>query len=497
MKKRSWIIIIILFQINISFSQHRNNIWMLGGFGPNNMGLNFSSGLADTFSLFRQMEFFITNGSICDTSGQLLFYTNGNYVANRNHDYMQNTTGFNPGYENNNTYPYGSGIEQGALIIPKPGSDNQYYVFHESAELFSAHSQVWELPLNLSYSVVDMTLDAGLGGITSEKNIHAINDTLPLGRITACKHANGRDWWIIVHQYWTDFYYKLLLTPSGISGPYMQQIGFVHDKYDPDGQAIFSPDGTKYVYLSYDTTMDIMDFDRCSGDFSNVINITVPDSDLATMGCTFSPSGQFLYVSNNLHVFQYDTWAADIPATKTVVATYDGFVSGLHATFYMMQLAPDNKIYISTWEGTDVLHVINDPDQPGLACSLVQHQLQLPSYNAQGLPNAPNYDLGPISGSVCDSLSIGINEMSVIENSIEIFPNPFYDKIFFHPLISSIENISVTVFNNVGEKVFEGKTLMRDQDINLDKLTQGVYFFNMKNEKFSATKKIVKLHQSK
>ena len=192
---------------------------MLGGpIAPQfpKFGLDFNSGTVDTFSLFRDMNFFLTNASICDTNGHLLFYTNGNYVANRNHDFMFNTTGFNPGDFTNENYPFGLGSEQGALIIPKPGNSDLYYIFHESADWIIHNSQSWELPLNLSYSLVDMTLDSGRGGITNSKNVHIINDTLPIGRVTACKHGNGRDWWLIVHPYCTDFYYKLLVTPAKV-----------------------------------------------------------------------------------------------------------------------------------------------------------------------------------------------------------------------------------------------------------------------------------------
>jgi len=339
------------------------------------------------------------------------------------------------------------------LVLPKPGSSTQYYIFHESADWVVTHGNSWELPLNLSYSVVDMNLDSGRGAITNEKNIHAIDDTLPLGRITACKHANGRDWWIIVHQYWTDYYYKILLTPNGISEPYMQQIGFVHDKYDPVGQAIFSRDGSRYVYLSYDSTMEIMDFDRCTGSFSNAVTITISDSNLATLSSAFSPSGQYLYVSTNHHIYQYDTWTTNIGSTRTIVATYDGFtVMGFHSTFFCMQLAPDNKIYISTYEGTNVMHVINNPDQPGLACNLIQHHLTLPSYNAFGLPNSPNYDLGALSGSSCDSLNAGV-EWPPIDGSVSLFPNPVSSLLYlrFTQGNNSIKNLKVV--NTLGEEI--------------------------------------------
>ncbi|MBL0340606.1 MAG: hypothetical protein IPP71_06630 [Bacteroidetes bacterium] len=72
-------------------------------------------------------------------------------------------------------------------------------------------------------------LDGGLGGIVvGTKNVNAINDTLVYGRITGVKHANGRDWWILVHHYNDDEYYSILVTPTGILGPYTQNIGRFH-----------------------------------------------------------------------------------------------------------------------------------------------------------------------------------------------------------------------------------------------------------------------------
>ena len=52
-----------------------------------------------------------------------------------------------------------------------------------------------------------------------------------------------------------------------------------------------------------------MDFDRCTGEFSNLIHITINDS-MPTGGCAFSPSGRFLYVSSTNYLYQFDTYNA-------------------------------------------------------------------------------------------------------------------------------------------------------------------------------------------
>ncbi|MCX6290712.1 MAG: hypothetical protein NT126_02995, partial [Bacteroidetes bacterium] len=196
MKKLFFLLLLLLLQS--ALGQNRNNVWMLGGaIAPTypKFGIDFNSGVVDTFSVFRGINFFITNASICDTTGELLFYTNGDYIENRNHSRLLNSTNFNPTVTGDTIY--GSNVPQGALVLPYPSHPDWYYVFHVNGESFNAHGLNNYEPLELRYSVVDMNLAGGLGGIiANKKNISIINDTLTLGRITACKHANGRDWWV-------------------------------------------------------------------------------------------------------------------------------------------------------------------------------------------------------------------------------------------------------------------------------------------------------------
>ncbi|MBK6640365.1 MAG: hypothetical protein IPG39_03600 [Bacteroidetes bacterium] len=83
-------------------------------------------------------------------------------------------------------------------------------------------------------------------------------DTLTRGRLTTCKHANGRDWWLISHKYRSNIYYKFLITPDTILGPYTQQIGIVTSNYDGFGSARFSPDGSKYVWMENRDTLNFL-----------------------------------------------------------------------------------------------------------------------------------------------------------------------------------------------------------------------------------------------
>ena len=67
--------------------------------------------------------------------------------------------------------------------------------------------------------------------------------------------------------------------------------------------------------------------------------------------------------------------------------------------------------------------MINEPDSLGLACDLVQHGITLPTYWKNSLPNHPNYHLGPLVGSPCDTLNLAIAEQDVRLN-LSLYPNP-------------------------------------------------------------------------
>ncbi len=484
------VLLMILFSFCVK-AQNRNIIWMLG-YQPvyKDCGLSFSSATVDTFSVWKNLEFFITDASICDTLGNLLFYTNGTYIANKNHDTLYNSKDFNSGYLTDVYYEgTGLGIAQGTLVLPIPDIDSSYYVFYESAEKIYPSSGYDVEPLDLRYSVIKMTLDNGLGGIEIQsKKVPIVIDTLCAGRITACKHANGRDWWLIVRKYLSNKYYKLLVTPDTITVS-EQSIGFTFSKNDALGMAVFSPQGDLYAHLNNDDTLQIMKFNRCTGEFSDPVMIEDMDT-VWTHGCAFSPSGRFLYVASYLHVFQFDMLAADIASSKQVAAAYADTVVGFPRWFGLMQLAPDNKIYVSTYGGNTFLHVIDSPDSLGLACNVIQSGVVLPSYNSLSLPNFPNYDLGPLIGSACDTLFLS-TQTQPSQPTFTFTPNPSSDNI--NVVYAFDKNATLTITNAVGSivKQLTIYSYFKNRIIYTNELPAGVYLVTITNGENRISKKLV------
>jgi len=485
----------------LSHAQNRSNVWELGypyAETSPKCELHYTNGIMDTNSIFRVMSFFITDANICDTSGNLLFYSNGITIGNRNYDTLQNSVDFNPGWATDDNDPDGMSNCQGVLILPDPGNSDRYYIFHESGEEFIAYNTYEVQPLHLSYSLVDMNLDSGLGGIVDTlKNKYAIEDTLLWGGLTAVKHANGRDWWIIAHNFYHDKYYKLLLTPNGIEGPYEQIIGS-DLMYDVDVQATFSPDGSKYCISNHYGWFDYFDFDRCTGEFSNYKTGNDVNLDSAGFfGCSFSPNSRFLYVSSQIDLYQYDTWDTNMIADVVHIATWDSFYDyGAPILFFMHQLAPDGKIYLSEYAGSLSFNVINSPDSSGEACNFQPHSFEFsfPEFNIS-IPSFPNYDLGPLEGSPCDTLgniSTGIPSPNLL--SFRIYPNPASDQfnIVYQP-----EKEIIAIITDAYGRVVNHFTLypyFKNRMVWVNDLPDGMYLVTLKQGNRQQSKKLVVQH---
>ena len=412
-----WIMVIVSLSslITISYGQaNLDNIWLFGyetdsslpQFGGSVMDFNNDTLLMYTHD--REMPFDATNASICDDSGHLLFYTNGVYIANFVHDTIENGgCCLNP-MELNNVD--GNRVPQGTIILPFPENEKEYYLIHGGRRLIQGDFlDAGGGPIY--YSHLDMEVNNGFGKVL-EKNIPIISDTLDIGKLTATRHANGRDWWLTVPEFRSNLFYKLLLTPEGVNLS-TQSIG--EPVANGLGQAVFAPDGSVYANITLNSFVDcaahIYRFDRCSGELYDPVYIPI-NCGAAAAGVAISPNSRFLYLLVHTVIYQIDLWSDDWEASMQEVAVYDGYeepIPGFDSLFFptrffLGQLAPNGKIYINTTNGVKSLHVINQPDSLGMACDVQQHAIQLPTLNAFSLPNFPNYQLRAKQGSLCDSL---------------------------------------------------------------------------------------------
>lgn len=365
--------------------------------------------------------------AISDTAGHLIAYTDGCDISNRNHEIMLNGDTINPGEvftEFCEVFQYP--VYQGALFLPSPASSDQYYLFHLQSDDYYWNS------INLLYSLIDVNGDGGNGAVIA-KNEFIFQDSLLGDFLTATRHANGRDWWLVTTTRLTNRYHVCLLTPDSVGLHSVQAFP------EPApinsiccGQTAFSPDGSLYFsYLPYDG-LHVLDFNRCTGQFSNPRFYDFSATPSGAGGVAVSPGGQFLYQCAGGMVFQYDLWAPDFLASRDTVAVWDGFQSPFPTSFNQAMLAPDWKIYITSSNTNNILHVIHNPDMSGLACNLEQHGVILPALTGFFTPNFVNYNLGPLPDScITDSTSISVELPPPANYPIKVYPNPATDFIHF------------------------------------------------------------------
>ena len=386
-----------------------DNIWLLGG-SDIRMDFNFDPPLITEED--RPFNFDATNASICNEEGELLFYTNGIRIANSNHQYLENGYRINPGPITEAWEHTGNRIIQGAIALPHPDSVSLYdLIYIEAITTTLEDGLTLNMMRRVHHALINIDTNEGQGRVV-EKDFPLILDTLDTGKLTACRHGNGRDWWIVIPYLNANEYHRFLLNNDGI-----QDYGIINTGTEMKwgvGQAVFSPNGTKYINYSINQFQEnylaIYDFDRCTGLLSNPIVIQ-NDTFSYVSGVSISENGRFLYESLQTVLYQIDLQAEDIAASRTEVATYDGYYEGnnpgfLWTTFFLGQLAPNGKIYLNSPTSTKHLHTIEAPNKRGTASRVEQHNVALPTWNQATLPNYPYYGLGPWDGSPCDTLNI-------------------------------------------------------------------------------------------
>ena len=424
-----------------------------------------------------------TLSSMSDSSGNFLYYCNGNKVIDENNNIMTNGDSINFGAFSrlNPLVISGYGVIDGVISLQNPGNHNLYDIFHIKID---SYPEPYANPHQLLHTRVDMSLNAGLGAVVF-KNKLLIEDSLTRGQLQAVKHSNGIDWWILVSEQNTNGYYSLLLKSDTLEGPFYQQVGRDIYSWPGYGQACFSPDGTKYARVEDD--LDLYDFDRCTGELCNHRYVQIDGffeqpNDIGQGGCSFSPSGRFIYVTQGYHLFQIDLWANNLDSaihTIDIINPNDDPDSG----YFSCRLAPDNKIYIngsfdSAWS------VINAPDNFGTACNAVRRGFNIGIFDCAALPNFPHYrmpaqDSCPPCGTFAAVPQLELSELT----SIKVYPNPAYNGSFN---ISIQENVAydIQIHDLFGRLLLQEAwdNAGSEKEIQLPLGAKGVYFVSVWKE---------------
>lgn len=419
-----WILLLLSFPL-FTFAQKQGNIWYFGDKG----GIDFSSGVPVPLS---NGQIAYGNGvnhmegtaAISDSTGQLLFYTEGMHVWNKNHQLMLNGSGLLGNYSST----------QSSLIVPDPGNPDRYYYLFTVSSGFCCNGDISD---GLRYSKVDICLDNQLGDIIpNEKNIKLVDTVTE--KIAVTKHANGVDYWILTHKYNSNQFWALYLNASGITDTVISSIGSVHDGGlgHTQGQLKFSNSGNKIAIGGSNglNVLDLLDFDKSTGVVSNVKPIKkINNNNVSVYGVEFSSDDSKLYVNGLTSMglmyasfVQYDLNAGG------------GNIDSINASVYViykdtvgligpcgLQIAPNQKIYHVSINDQTKLSVINNPNVQGAGCAYQDQVLAL-SAGTKGSYTLPSFIAGFAYTNTLTKCDVVDNVSSLgVENELRISPNPF------------------------------------------------------------------------
>jgi hypothetical protein len=506
--KKNILLVLFVSISQVVFCQNKSgNVWVLGGWKA--ITAKFTDTTKPSIDLrFTTPPLYFTQGhsNICDSaSGKLLFSCNGMVLYDSNCVKMENGDSLVPvkAYTHN-AFPNAM-YTQSTIILPK-GNTGLYYVI--VCTITDANYTYWNTnPLGdgrfphdlLLYHIVDINANNGLGKVISKNNVLLSGKEMHKIGMMACRHANGRDWWLLKQgQYDTNQVIRFLVTPDSIAGPWIQTyLGPDPNSYrkawDLSGQYAFSADGSKFAYVKqYCPQLILADFDRCTGELSNFTQHAIPIDTTPSLdpnlkydslinGVCFSPNGQYVYITREWNIYQYEhnepdsslAWYHIIQGPDTTYQKFQ-YYSSLHRGI-------DGRIYIGNWGAQHKqMSVIDKPDIKGVGCQFCRKCFRLDDTTFMGFgapPDMPDFNLGA-SGQVCWPLS-----MSEFENlkmlELEVYPNPS-SNIFY---IKNKKGKKKELYTMLGELLY---STIKDE-IEVSSFSKGVYFLKCEGE----TRKVI------
>ncbi len=479
MKNKILLFVLLVCGVRLQAQMHDAN-WPMGildfpghsGYG--NVLLHFDSvGNPSWQTATLNMNFERTVAAMSDSTGHLLFYTNGCHIANAQGDTMPNGAGLNPGEVHDMLCgTAGYNVPNGAMSLAWPGRTNHYVLVHLGHQ-YTPNDGYRTGPLY--YTEIDMS-DA-TGEVVTKNNI--IWDGAPES-FTAIRHGNGRDWWLIVTESGTNKYRRYLFSPSGFEWVGTATIGPLGN-CNRKGILAASPQGNRIV-RTQSCKVIVLDFDRCNGAFSQPKTFALNATASNGGGAVFSADGNTLLYTAHLALLKADLTLSN-PSLDTVVPL-DSLV-GLG--MYLAARAPNGTVYFSRPHRSRIFPALHGLDSGDLIFE--RKGLLPPVHNVRSLPHLPNYRLYDLAGSVCDSLGIDtpVNSQTIVKGvtpRVRLYPNPATQTIAFDWEGDQKENLRYRIVHVSGQIIRNWQSIgpKNNDIIPIDQLPNATYLIQIMDE---------------
>ena len=351
---RSLYTLVVCFFLTVSaFSQNQNNQWRFGfnsAIDFNTSPPSFPSGTAlPSVSLplitGTQIE---GTASVADkNTGALLLYTDGITVWNKLNQPMPNGSNLG-GSDVLSSY-------NGTTIVPVPGSCTKYYIF--CIDDYEEGSD------GLTYSLVDMQLNNGLGDVVVGMKSVPLYDNNETELLMATPKTSGDGYWLISNgpNPASPTLACFEVTSQGVSS------NPVFSPITNNGTGRLNYQGTKFVSTGqFDAQtgncvgVEMHNFDAATGQFTTPITIPfiTPDGDILQY-FEFTFNGNYLYAGGNNSLYRFDL-TSGVPATMGASATAIQIPNAI-GPHGCLQHGPDGNLYYIV--GSKV-HRIENPNSP-------------------------------------------------------------------------------------------------------------------------------------
>lgn len=346
---------------HICFAQGENNVWAFG----NNQGIDFNQ--SPPAFITTSATTYEGGAAISDKYGNLRFYCDADTIWTANHTMMPHGDTI---LGNGDDISFQGSCTQGVTIVPSWADSNQFYVF--TLDAFENYDITLPPPFyygHLRYSVVDMTLNGGLGDvIPTQKNI--ILDTFTSEQAVAIP-AGFCGYWLIIHRNNSNEYRAYRIDEDGLHTTPVISHGIWGGDFSL-GTMKATPDGSRIVLATNSINkLETAVFDKYNGTLNNFQQFDVETN---RYGLSFSPDGSKIYVSNYFNVSQFDiTLLPDIGAVEASKYTYPGIMS----PYGGLRTGPDGKIYVSHYLNP-YIGTINNPNASGTDADFDPYSMPLP-----------------------------------------------------------------------------------------------------------------------
>lgn len=402
-----YLICLCIVSVSAAAQQGANNNWCFGKHKGISFNVNPPAAFTDSMVAVEGCS------SVSDAEGNLLFYTSGGTVWNRNHEIMPNGAGLSG---NGPLGPNGINVgssTHGVAIVQSPSNADQYYIITTDA--------IEDGIYNAYHTLVDMTLNDGLGDVvTDQMNVLFASDVVE--GVYAVRSADCLGYWVILHKrYGSDFlafkiglngFENIPVVSSGLNGSNdLTQLQY--------GQCAFHPDGSMMLHNSTGG-LEIASFDNVNGSLYDFVLITNNSISYPV----FSPDGSKMYFFQNGWYNQADiSLFPDISAIQNSITPLDsGFYLGA-------RVAPDGKLYVKNLLEDNVLSVIQNPNSAGLACNFTAASFPLPD-DGSGMGSGVFAELGadalinPITDTIAKTV---LDTVICFDTEYTLTANPAYE----------------------------------------------------------------------